>query len=147
VPDRRPGSLRQRSLSPARVSHPLFSESLAGTGEWIPGWYTRELLGTPFRANIQSFPWIPSRLVLLWMEPFAVLTAATNLAACLAGLFTFLFCRRLGMGRLAAAAGGWTFASSGFFASRVMAGHLPLLEVYPALPLMLWLTDRLISAE
>lgn len=124
-----------------------FQEGAAGSSAWIPGWYTREILGTPFQANIQSFPWIPSRLVLLWMEPFAVLTAGANLSACLAGLFTFLFCRRLGLGRVASAAGGWTFACSGFFASRVLAGHLPLLEAYPALPLLLWLTDRLISGE
>jgi hypothetical protein len=44
------------------------------------------------------------------------------------------------MSALAAAAAGFTFAASGFFASRVMAGHLPLLEAYPALPLLLWLS-------
>jgi hypothetical protein len=60
----------------------------------------------------------------------------------LAALFTYLFCRRAGLSELAAAAAGWTFACAGFFASRVMAGHLPLLEAYPALPLLLWLADR-----
>jgi hypothetical protein len=36
-------------------------------------------------------------------------------------------------------------AGAGFFASRVMAGHLPLLEAYPALPQLLWLVDRAVK--
>src|SRR5437762_14161315 len=31
----------------------------------VPGWYTPEFGGTPFWSNIQSFPLIPTRLVLL----------------------------------------------------------------------------------
>jgi hypothetical protein len=31
-----------------------------------------------------------------------------------------------------------------FYASRVMVGHLPLLKVFPSLPLLLWLTDRVV---
>jgi hypothetical protein len=48
----------------------------------------------------------------------------------------------VGVGRLGAAVAGWTFACCGFFASRVMAGHLPLLEAYAGLPLLLWLVER-----
>ena len=43
--------------------------------------------------------------------------------------------------------GRWTFACAGYFSSRVMAGHLPLLEAYPALPLLLWLVDRTLAPE
>ena len=64
-----------------------------------------------------------------------------NIAAVLTAMFTFLGCRRVGVGRLVAAVAGWTFACCGFFASRVMAGHLPLLEAYPGLPLLLWLAE------
>src|SRR4051812_17797428 len=28
----------------------------------VPGWYSRESLGTPFWSNIQNFPFIPTRL-------------------------------------------------------------------------------------
>ena len=34
-----------------------------------PSWFTKELLGSPFWSNIQNFPWIPSRLLLLLLEP------------------------------------------------------------------------------
>jgi hypothetical protein len=117
-------------------------ESLFSPHPHFPGWYPRELLGTPFWSNIQSFPLLPTRLMLLGWDPLSIYTIAVILAAVLAAVFTFLFARRLGLGPPAAALAGWTFACSGFYASRVMAGHLPLLEAYPALPLLLWLVER-----
>src|SRR5688572_25225448 len=117
----------------------LFGAEGAGA---LPGWYPRELMGTPFWSNIQNFPFIPTRLaVVLTSDPLGAFYAGVNLAAVLAGAFTFLYARRIGLGRTAAAGAGWTFACAGFFASRLMAGHLPLLEAYPALPLLLWLAE------
>jgi hypothetical protein len=104
----------------------------------LPAWYPRELMGTPFWSNIQNFPFIPTRLLLLPLDTRDTMAAGVILAAVLAAVFTFLFARQLGIGRIGAAAAGWTFACAGFFAARVMAGHLPLLEAYPALPLLLW---------
>jgi hypothetical protein len=117
-------------------------EGLFGPRHALPAWYPRELMGAPFAANLQSFPWIPTRLLLLLLRPEMAYAPGVALAALLSALFTYLFCRRAGLSELAAAASGWTFACAGFFASRVMAGHLPLLEAYPALPLLLWLADR-----
>lgn len=121
--------------------------ALFGPHPHLPSWYPRELLGTPFWSNVQSFPFIPTRLLLLGLDPLTLFPVATILAAVLAALFTFLFARRLGLSRPAAALAGWTFASAGFFASRIMAGHLPLLEAYPALPLLLWLLERYSGAS
>jgi hypothetical protein len=118
-------------------------DALFGPSHFLPAWYPRELLGEPFSANLQSFPWIPTRLLLLLL-PNARLhfEVGVLLAALLSALFTWLFCRRSGLSEVASVAAGWTFASAGFFASRVFAGHLPLLEGYPSLPLLLWLADR-----
>jgi hypothetical protein len=110
----------------------------------MPAWYSRELLGTPFRANIQNFPFIPTRLlIVMLLDPSAPLTypIMVTLSAVLAALFTFLYGRRIGIGNLGAAIGGWTFACSGYYASRIAAGHLPLLEAYPALPMLLWMIE------
>ena len=117
-------------------------EALLGARHAIPGWYTREALGTPFAANLQSFPWIPTRLVLLAFDPSIAYAAGIAIAAALAAIFTYLYCGRAGLTRIGAVTAGGTFACAGYFASRVMAGHLPLLEAYPALPLLLWLVDR-----
>ncbi len=134
--------LHSRRMQFAREA--LFSES-----HLLPAWYPRELLGTPFWSNIQNFPFIPTRLlVLLTMDPngpYAYAFAIT-LSATLAALFTFLYLRKLGLGLTSSAAAGWTFACSGYYASRVTAGHLPLLEAYPALPLLLWTIESLLQA-
>lgn len=117
--------------------------ALFGSAHFLPAWYPGELFGAPFSANLQSFPWIPTRLLLLLVPEVRIHYAlGVLLAALLAALFTYLYCRRAGLSELASVAAGWTFASAGYFASRVFAGHLPLLEAYPALPLLLWLVDR-----
>ena len=116
----------------------------------MPAWYPRELLGTPFWSNLQNFPFIPTRLlVVLTMDPLGPLTygIAVTLSAVLAALFTYLYLRKIGLGLTACAAAGWTFACSGFYASRVAAGHLPLLEGYPALPLLLWVIESQIQVQ
>jgi hypothetical protein len=123
-------------------------DALFGLGV-LPAWYSRELLGTPFWANIQNFPFIPTRLlVLLTMEPNGPnsYAFAIGLSAALAALFMYLYLRKIGMGLIGSAAAGWTFACSGFYASRVAAGHLPLLEAYLALPLLLWAVESLVQS-
>src|ERR1017187_7450350 len=120
-------------------------EALLGPAHFLPGWYPREWLGSPFLANLQNFPWIPTRLILLFFDPLQAYAVGVALAAALAALFTYLFCKRAGLSEIGAITAGWTFACAGFFASRVMAGHLPLLEAYPSLPLLLWLADRAVA--
>ena len=77
-------------------------DALLGPGHWLPAWYPRELLGAPFAANIQSFPWIPTRLVLLLVDPKHAYALAVTIAAALAGIFTYLFCKRIGLTQLGA---------------------------------------------
>jgi hypothetical protein len=122
-------------------------EALFGVRHVLPTWYPHEFLGSPFAANLQSFPWIPTRLLLLLLNPALAYAPGVFLAAALSALFTYLYSRQAGLTRMGAVAAGGTFACAGYFASRVMAGHLPLLEAYPALPLLLWLVDRALSPE
>lgn len=120
-------------------------DALFGPAHFLPNWYPHELLGAPFAANLQSFPWIPSRLLLLFVDAQFEYLVGIGLAALLAAVFTYLFCRRVGISEIGSVAAGWTFACAGYFSSRVAAGHLPLLEAYPALPLLLWLVDRAVD--
>ncbi|HYK16963.1 MAG TPA: hypothetical protein VEV37_03025 [Bryobacteraceae bacterium] len=122
-------------------------DALFGPAHFLPGWYPRELLGAPFAANLQSFPWIPVRFLLLVLPPRLEFLAGVALATLLAAIFSYLFAKRVGLSELASVAAGWTFACAGYFASRVAAGHLPLLEAYPALPLLLWLADRAVDPD
>lgn len=122
-------------------------DALFSAWHTLPAWYPRELLGSPFAANLQNFPWIPTRLVLILLDPTLAYAVGVAIAAALAALFTYLYCRRTGLSEVGAMSAAWTFACAGFFASRVLAGHLPLLEAYPSLPLLLWLADRALSPE
>jgi hypothetical protein len=122
-------------------------EGLFGIRHALPAWNPHEVLGAPFAANLQGFPWIPARLVLLLLHPSVAYGAGIAMAAALAAIFAYLYCRRAGLTRIGSVAAGWTFACAGYFSSRVTAGHLPLLEVYPALPLLLWLVDRALAPE
>jgi hypothetical protein len=122
-------------------------DALLGPTHQLPGWYPREMLGTPFCANLQNFPWIPTHWPLLLFDPDKAYAPGIAIAAGLAALFTYLFCRRAGLSPIGAASAGWTFACSGFFAANVMVGHLVNLEGYPALPLSLWLADRAITGK
>lgn len=122
-------------------------KALMGAEPHLPSWYSREFLGTPFRANAQNFPWVPVRLLLLLFPPGIAYGIGVNLAAMLAALFTFLYCRTMGRSPLTSALAGWTFACCGFFSARVMVGHLPLLEAFPALPLLLLLAEKCHQAE
>ena len=124
-----------------------FARNALLSAHMLPGWNPRILLGMPFAANIQSFPWIPTRLVLFLFNPDFAFAVGVALAAALAALFTYLFCRRAGLSVVGAATAGWTFACAGYFTSRVAGGHLVLLEAYPALPLLLWLIERARSPE
>jgi hypothetical protein len=117
-------------------------EALFGPHRHLPGWYPRELLGTPFWSDMQNFPLLPTRLVLLLLDPLAAFAVGVILAAELSALFAFIYARTLGLSLVGAAAAAWTFACTGFFAARVLCGHLPLLEAYFALPLLLWLVHR-----
>ncbi len=124
-----------------------FARDALFSGHQLPGWYPREMLGTPFSANLQNFPWIPTHWPLLLFDPYKAYAVGIAIAAGLAALFTYLFCRRAGLSPIGAAAAGWTFACAGTFASSVMVGHLVNLEGYPALPLLLWLADRAADAH
>src|SRR6478672_10810347 len=99
-------------------------ESLLSHGT-LPAWYPRESMGTPFWSNIQNFPLIPTRLVLLAIPPLYAFTVGVMLASLLASLFTFLYARSVGLGTFGAAAAGWTFACAGTHLSHGLSGQLP----------------------
>ena len=40
-----------------------FARDALLSGHLLPGWYPREMLGTPFSANLQNFSWVGSSRV------------------------------------------------------------------------------------
>src|SRR6185312_14348288 len=62
-----------------------FARQALAAGNGLPAWNRHEVLGTPFAANLQSFPWIPTRLVLLLFDPSVAYTVGIAMAVALAG--------------------------------------------------------------
>jgi hypothetical protein len=113
----------------------------------IPAWYPREQMGTPFWSNVQNFPFVPTRLLLLATGVANLYTLAIYLSLALSAAFTYAFARQIGIGRVGAATAGWTFACSGYFASRLLAGHFGILEAFPGLPVLLWTIEQMRAAR
>lgn len=116
-------------------------ESFAN-GNGIPGWYSREFLGTPFWSNIQNFPLIPTRFLFYLMDTAHAYAVVVLVSALLTSVFTYLFLRKSSLNSISSAVAGWTFAGCGFFASRIWVGHLSLIESFFSLPLLLWLSEE-----
>jgi hypothetical protein len=116
-------------------------------GNGIPGWYSREFLGSPFWSNIQNFPLIPTRFIFYLMDTAHAYAVVVLVSALLTAVFTYLFLRKSGLNSISSAAAGWTFACSGFFASRIWAGHLSLIESFFSLPLLLWLAEEFLQRK
>ena len=55
--------------------------ALFGIRHTLPAWYPHEVLGSPFAANLQSFPWIPTDLLLLPLDPSIAYAVAIALSA------------------------------------------------------------------
>ena len=75
----------------ARAAAGLRPRGLVQRPSHLPGWYPREMLGTPFSANLENFPWIPTHWPLLLFDPDKAYAVGIAIAAGLAALFTYLF--------------------------------------------------------
>ena len=107
----------------------------------FPLWNPYEFLGMPYVASLQSAMFYPTS----WLCAFLPLGLAVNLGIVvnlfLSGLFTYLWCRRLGVGWAGAAiaAGVYTFGAPQFL--RIFEGHWSFLCT------MTWIPCLFLCAE
>jgi len=107
----------------------------------FPLWNPHLALGLPLAANMQSAVYYPLNLG-LWLLPKAWVFDATYLIRLfLAGFFTYLFCRSVGLGRAGSLATGIAYMLNGYFVRHVNMFHL---NVETLLPLYLYSFERLV---
>lgn len=109
----------------------------------IPFWNPHLYGGSPFAADMQSGLFYPVNLVaFLLFRPFTygAMEALALFHYWLAASLTYVYCRGLGLGRLAAFGGGVVFAFSGFMVAHL--GHLNMIAAASWLPLILFLFHR-----
>jgi len=109
----------------------------------LPSWNPYAFCGHPLLATGQASTFYPFNVIFLLIPlPYAYVVF-TGLHLWLAGVFQYLFLRRIGVGEFGAAVGGIVFALCGFFAMRLIWPMLLGSAVW--LPLMLlcivWLSE------
>lgn len=104
----------------------------------IPLWNNRAFSGFPFQSHIGTF--YPLNLLFVLMPTWVAMTYSVLIHFALAGVFTYLYARALGMGRKGAVVAGVTFMFCGF--SMAHLGHHNINHTLPWLPLILWAVER-----
>ena len=117
------------------------AEFLQRTGSF-PLWNPYLFGGMPFVAGMHGDIFYPTFLLRLLLPTDAAMTWGFILHLVLAGLFTFMFLRALGLGFAPALLGGTAYELSGAVASLVSPGHDGKLYVSALLPLILLLLYR-----
>jgi hypothetical protein len=117
-----------------------FAEELRN-GNFL-GWNPYPVGGTVLAADGSGGSLSPFELLYVvfptWFAPAAI--KLVQMAAAIG--FTFLFCRRLGAGRVPSLVGGLAFAGSGFM---VMWTNWPQPEVAALIPAAFWATERFLT--
>lgn len=117
------------------------AEVLRTTGEF-PLWNPYLFGGLPFVAAMHGDIFYPTFLLRMVMPTDVAMTWGFIIHLVLAGLFTFLFLRALGLGFLASLVGGLAYMMSGNVAGLVSPGHDGKLFVSALLPLALLFVVR-----
>jgi hypothetical protein len=125
------------AVYPARAvfGDALGDRDFAEWNQWIGG---GEPLGATNGAGQLNPLALPFALAPSWYAP--ALTKLCGLAVAVG--FTYLFCRRVGAGRVPSVIGGMVFAGSGFM---VMWTNWPQVDVAAFIPALFWATERFLQ--
>lgn len=99
----------------------------------FPLWNPHLMSGVPSIASMQGAALYPVNLLLLPIDPFVASGIAAFVKLFVAGLFTFLYLRRLGVVSTAGLVAGVTFAFSGFLVVWLGHPHANAAVMLPAL--------------
>lgn len=110
---------------------------LRETGSF-PQWNPYQFGGMPYVAAMHGDIFYPTFLLRMFMPTDVAMTWSFLIHLFLAGLFTYLFLRKIGFGFWGALLGGVAYMMSGQVASLVSPGHDGKMYVSALFPLMLW---------
>ncbi|HVE78989.1 MAG TPA: hypothetical protein VNA89_09020 [Gemmatimonadaceae bacterium] len=116
-----------------------FAAASLRAGVGFPLWNPYLLGGLPYVAAMHGDIFYPTFLLRLLFSTDVAMTWGFMLHLFLAGVFTYVFLRRCGIGFWGALLGGAAYMMSGPVASLVSPGHDGKLYVSALLPLALWI--------
>ena len=109
----------------------------------FPWWSPYEFAGIPFMAEIHRGALYPLNLLIYLVipSPAYAFNLSYILHFALAGFFTYLYLRLIGLSRIPSFAGGMVFGFTGFMASN--NAHTAIVNSAAYLPLLMFLLERL----
>lgn len=119
-----------------------FAASWIRVGQGVPLWNPYLFGGLPYVAGMHGDIFYPTALLRLVLPTDVAMTWGFIIHVFLAGLFTFVFLRALGIGYYGALVGGLAYMLSGNVAGLVSPGHDGKLFVSTLLPLALLFVHR-----
>jgi hypothetical protein len=134
-------SLLSDQIEQFYVWHRIAAKAMQQEGR-VPLWNPYIFTGRPLVANAQSTLFYPPNLLLLWLTPGQIATLRAVFNLLVAGAFTFLFCRDLGISPKGSILSAVAFAFSGPVI--VWLGHTPA-NVLVWLPLIMWAGEKLLN--
>jgi hypothetical protein len=115
----------------------LFASQTLGPAMWV----SYKFAGMPFIGLMQTAALYPPKIILYALLPAPhAFSAGVLLHYAMAGFFTFLYLRAVGLGKLSAFFGGTVFAFSGFVISTKQ--HIAILHAAAWLPLIVYFAER-----
>ncbi|MBI2879871.1 MAG: YfhO family protein [Candidatus Rokubacteria bacterium] len=146
----RPGASRSFGGDFASYFYPVTAYAAAdlAAGRLVPHWSPHVGVGYPLLADIEAAVLYPPRLLLALLGghlSYQALEAYALGHLLLAGLGMLTLLRRIGLGLLAASAGGLAFMLSGFFWGH--AAHLTILQSSAWLPWIVVAFDRAVRGR
>lgn len=106
----------------------------------IPLWNPYNFSGTPLMANFQSAVFYPLNIVYLFCSQIAGWTILIMLQTFLASIFTYMFCRKIGIGKIGSILSSIAFSYSLFMS--VFLEYNTIGHVILWIPLLLFLFER-----
>lgn len=119
----------------------MTAQSLS-SGQGFPQWNPYQFGGLPFVAAMHGDIFYPTFLLRMVLPADVALTWGFIIHTFLAGLFTFVFLRAVGLRFFPALVGGVAYMLSGQIASYAAPGHDGKLFVSALLPIFLWALHR-----
>lgn len=115
-----------------------FAAEALRAGRGFPQWNPYQFGGMPYVAAMHGDIFYPTFLLRMILPTDVAMTLGFVVHTFLAGLFTCVFLRRVGLGFHASLVGGVAYMLSGQIASYAAPGHDGKLFVSALLPLFLW---------
>ena len=130
-------SLLHNDLTSNFLYYDVVSYEAAKTHNQIALWNPLMLSGHPLLGNPQVGLFYPFNILFYFINPLYFINVIIVLHIFLAGLFTFMLCRRIGANKFSSFIGGIIFMFSGpFIGAGVATGHMPYLYPVAWVPLL-----------